>query len=40
MENLEEGMISFKGKDLAYLNKNGFDLIDDIQYKLLSKYLL
>ena len=30
MENLKEGMLSFKGKDLTYLNKNGFDLINDI----------
>jgi hypothetical protein len=32
MENLEEGMISFKGGSVTYLNRNGFDLIDDIQY--------
>ena len=30
MENLKEGMLSFKGEDLTYLNKNGFDLINDI----------
>jgi len=32
MENLDEGMVSFKGKKLTYLNKNGFDLVDEIQY--------
>ena len=36
MENLEEGMLSFEGKDLTYLNKNGFDLIDYIQNKILN----
>jgi hypothetical protein len=30
MENLEEGMISFKDGAVTYLNRNGFDLIDDI----------
>ena len=30
MENLDEGMVSFKGKNLTYLNKNGFDLVDEI----------
>ena len=25
MENLDEGMVSFKGKSLTYLNKHGFD---------------
>ena len=30
MENLDEGMLSFKGKNLIYLNKNGFNLIDEI----------
>ena len=32
MENLDEGMLSFKGKNLTYLNKNGFNLIDEIHY--------
>ena len=30
MENLDEGMVSFKGKSLIYLNKNGFNLFDEI----------
>ena len=32
MENLDEGMISFKGKNLTYVKKNGFNLMDEIQY--------
>ena len=30
MENLDEGMLSFRGQNLTYLNKNGFNLIDEI----------
>ena len=30
MENLDEGMVSFKGKSLTYLNKHGFDFFDQI----------
>ena len=30
MENLDEGMLSFKGSTLTYLNKNGFNLINEI----------
>jgi len=30
MENLDEGIISFKDKSLIYLNKNGFNLVDEI----------
>ncbi len=30
MENLDEAMVSFKGKNLTYLNKHGFDFLDQI----------
>ena len=30
MENLDEGIVSFKGNNLIYLNKNGFGIVDEI----------
>ncbi len=39
MDNLDEMLIAKKNKSFTFINKKGFEIIDEIQLSILSKYV-